>query len=164
MLQKTPEMHEWSWLICLLCYVDTITSTKGYNKNHTLEPFTNKLNTKVYSWQKQCSFHIFFIFFFLLEPVPTPALDITLAKSGSNLVHSHLSDILSHLAFWHDIRYYQQCFPFKISTCIISQAATPLKHFFMSGGHWAEQHAKGVCVYAGRGGGVLECNGKKRAG
>ena len=44
--------------ICLTCYVDIITSTKGY-KNHTLEPLTKKLNKQAYSLQKQCSFHIF---------------------------------------------------------------------------------------------------------
>ena len=42
------------------CYVDIITSTKGY-KNNTLEPFTKKLNKQVYSLQKQCSFHVFLI-------------------------------------------------------------------------------------------------------
>ena len=43
---------------------------------------TKKLNKQVYSLQKQCSFHIF------------PALDIGIAKSGSNLVHSPPSHIL----------------------------------------------------------------------
>ena len=45
-------------VICLTCYVDIITSTKGY-KNNTFEPLTKKLNKHVYSLQKQCSFHIF---------------------------------------------------------------------------------------------------------
>ena len=47
-------------VICLTCYVDVITSTKGYN-NHTLEQLTKKLNKQVYSLQKQCSFRIFLI-------------------------------------------------------------------------------------------------------
>ena len=64
-----------------------ITSTKEY-KNNTLEPLTKKLNKQVYSLQKQCSFHISW-----LEPVLTPALDIGIAKSGSNLVHSPPSHI-----------------------------------------------------------------------
>ena len=64
--------------------MDVITSTKVY-KNNTLEPLTKKLN-KIYLLQKQCSFHIFLI--------GTPALDIGIAKSGSNLVHSPPSHIL----------------------------------------------------------------------
>ena len=47
---------------------------------------TKKLNKQVYSLQKLCSFHIFLI--------GTPALDIGIAKSGSNLVHSPPSHIL----------------------------------------------------------------------
>ena len=48
-------------VICFTCYVDIITSTKGY-KNHTLEPLTKKLNKQVYiHYKKQCSFHIFLI-------------------------------------------------------------------------------------------------------
>ena len=51
--------HTWL-VICLTCYVDITTSTKGY-KNHTLQPLTKNLNTQVYSLEKQCSFHIFLI-------------------------------------------------------------------------------------------------------
>ena len=51
--------HTWL-VIWLTCYVDIITSTKGY-KNHTLQPLTKNLNTQVYSLEKQCSFHIFLI-------------------------------------------------------------------------------------------------------
>ena len=47
-------------VICLTCYVDIITSTKGY-KNHTLEPLTKKLNKQIHSLQKQCSFCSFLI-------------------------------------------------------------------------------------------------------
>ena len=68
--------------------MDIITSTKGY-KNNTLEPSTKKHNKQVYSLQKQCSFT-----FSWLEPVLTHALDIGIAKSGSNLVHSPPSHIL----------------------------------------------------------------------
>ena len=64
--------------------MDTITSTKGY-KNNTLETLTKKLNKQVYSLQKQCFFHIFLI---------GTGIDIGIAKSGSNLVHSPPSHIL----------------------------------------------------------------------
>ena len=37
---------------------------------------------------------MFFPHFLYLEPLLTPALDIRMAKSGSNLVHSHPSHIL----------------------------------------------------------------------
>ena len=66
--------------------MDIITSTKGY-KNNTLELLTKKLNKQEYSLQKQCSFHIFLI-------KTGIDIDIRIAKSGSNLVHSHPSHIL----------------------------------------------------------------------
>ena len=68
--------------------MDIVTSTKGC-KNNTLEPLTKKHNKQAYSLQKQCSFDIF-----LIGTVLTPALYIGIAKSGSNLVHSHPSHIL----------------------------------------------------------------------
>ena len=68
-----------------------ITSTKGY-KNNTPEPLTKKLNKQVYSLQKQCSFHIFLIGT-SIDPLDI-ALDIGIAKSGSNPVHSPPSHIL----------------------------------------------------------------------
>ena len=66
--------------------MDIITSTKGY-KNNTLELLTKKLNKQEYSLQKQCSFHIFLI-------KTGIDIDIRIAKSGSNLVHSPPSHIL----------------------------------------------------------------------
>ena len=69
--------------------MDIITSTKGY-KNNILEPVTKKLNKQVYSLQKQCSFHIF-----LIGTSIEPCLDIGIAKSGSDLVHSPPSRILT---------------------------------------------------------------------
>ena len=56
-------------------------------KNNTLEPSTKKLNKQVYSLQKQCSFPIFLIGTGI-------DIDIGIAKSGSNLVHSPTSHIL----------------------------------------------------------------------
>ena len=51
---------------------------------------TKKLNKQVYSLQKQCSFHIF-----LIGTGIDPCFRyIGIAKSGSNLVHSHPSHIL----------------------------------------------------------------------
>ena len=70
--------------------MDIITSTKGY-KNNTLEPSTKKLNKQVHSLQNNV-----LSTFSWLEPVLTPALDIGIAKSGSNLVHSPPRHILSH--------------------------------------------------------------------
>ena len=64
--------------------MDIITSTKGC-KNNTLGPLTKKRDRQVYSLQK-CFFPHFLDW--------NPALDIGIAKSGSNLVHSHPSHIL----------------------------------------------------------------------
>ena len=68
--------------------MDIITSTKGY-KNNTLELLTKKLNKQVIHYKSNV-----LSTFSWLEPVLTPALDIGIAKSGSNLVHSPLSHIL----------------------------------------------------------------------
>ena len=68
--------------------MDIITSTKGY-KNNTLEPLTKNLINKYIQYKSNV-----LSTFSWLEPVLTPALDIGIAKSGSNLVHSHPSHIL----------------------------------------------------------------------
>ena len=68
--------------------MDIITSTKGY-KNNTHEPLTPKFNKQIYSLQKQCSFHIFFIG----TGIDPCFRYIGIAKSGSNLVHSPPSHI-----------------------------------------------------------------------
>ena len=75
-------------VFCLTCYVDIITSTKGY-KNNTLEPMTENLINKYINYKSNV-----LSTFSWLEPVLTPALDIGIAKSGSNLVHSPPSHIL----------------------------------------------------------------------
>ena len=63
--------------------------TSSQVQKDILEPLTKKLNKQVYSLQKQCFFHTFFV-----GTGIDPALDIGIAKSGSNLVHSHPSHIL----------------------------------------------------------------------
>ena len=59
--------------------------TSSQVQKDIFEPLTKKLNKQVYSLQKQCSFHIFLI---------GTGIDIRIAKSVSNLVHSHPSHIL----------------------------------------------------------------------